>query len=220
MSVGSRVRRILPRRVEPAVARAYRSFFINLDSLASEIASIGTSGSLLDVGCGSGELSHKIFEATDANVHAIDLSHGWDEGYLDQLGLTFEVASVADVAHRGLKFDSVLISDVLHHIPVTERVLFLRTAVSLIKPGGSLIVKDWAPSGSLIHGLVWTSDRLISGDKNVKFVKPMDVVEMVSSIAPEAQLSLEKSVKPWRSNYLQVFEIKSRSEHRLGDEAL
>jgi hypothetical protein len=105
------------------------------------------------------------------------------------------------------KTDVILISDVLHHVPVEARKEFFRELRALA--GGRnemrIIIKDIEP-GSLRASLSRMADRYISGDKNVTLIGRVDLSRMVSDAFGNAVEVTETNLftidKP---NYAQVY---------------
>lgn len=103
---------------------------------------------ILDLGCGTGSLTIPMAQRTGARVVGIDGdpailaraaakpgSEGveWTEALVDALPLATGEA------------DFVVSSLVFHHLPLETKRAALAEAHRVLKPGGSLIVADWAP---------------------------------------------------------------------------
>ena len=172
MTIGSSVRRMLGPRLERVAADRYRRMFVDLDSLASTIAGLGSFGSVIEVGCGEGALLSRLMDklAPDAYALGIDIAPNPGHGYTGHnQKVVFRQTAVADVVADGQRFDLVVVSDVLHHIPPTDRVGFLESCRDLLAPKGTIVVKEWVRRRNLAHLAAYGSDRYVSGDKGVQF---------------------------------------------------
>jgi len=101
---------------------------------------------LLDVGCGVGLLSEPLTRM-GANVVGIDTNeqvlqvantHKEDDEQLKD-NLQYLECYVEDLVEVGeLKFDCIVASEVIEHVPTPQ--LFVQHCVALLKPGGSLMI--------------------------------------------------------------------------------
>ncbi|MEP7204206.1 MAG: class I SAM-dependent methyltransferase [Ilumatobacteraceae bacterium] len=172
MSIGSTVRRLLGPRLERAVSDRYRSLFVDLNSVASTIAGLGSFSSVIEVGCGEGALLSRVMDrlSPDASALGIDIAANPGHGYTGRnQNVVFRQIAVADAVAEGKRFDLVIVSDVLHHIPPTDRVPFLESCRELVVPNGIIVVKEWVRRRNIAHLAAYTSDRYVSGDKGVQF---------------------------------------------------
>ena len=110
---------------------------------------LGAGGSILDLGCGPGHLPLLLCEAIDgATVLGVDLAasmielaeaHRLRSPHRDRV--SYQVAdakALGDLATGS--FDAVVSNSLLHHIP--EPSGFLRECARLVRPGGTLLVRD------------------------------------------------------------------------------
>jgi 2-polyprenyl-3-methyl-5-hydroxy-6-metoxy-1,4-benzoquinol methylase len=126
----------------------WRPFIVPFESI---LARISPGGTVLDVGCGAGFLSvaaaatglAKSVRGFDTSAQAI--------GIANQVALppaagpaNYEVLPV-DRWPEGM-FDTVLVVDVLHHVPPAAHTDFLAKVCRSVAPGGRLIYKDIAPT--------------------------------------------------------------------------
>jgi 2-polyprenyl-3-methyl-5-hydroxy-6-metoxy-1,4-benzoquinol methylase len=172
MTIGSTVRRLLGPRLERAAADGYRRMFVDLDALAATIAGLGSFCTVIEVGCGEGALLTRLMDrlGPSASALGIDIApnpgHGY-EGHNEKVA--FRQSAVAEIVAEGQRFDLVVVSDVLHHIPPSDRVDFLQSCRDLLAPNGTIAVKEWVRRRNLAHLAAYGSDRYISGDKGVEF---------------------------------------------------
>ena len=106
-------------------------------------------GRVLDIGCGTGELSlylaargHPVV-GVDAAPAAIERARrkAADRGF----AVEFDVADALDLPEIG-RFDAVVDSGLFHVFDDPERVRYVDTLRSLLRPGGTLLVLCFADS--------------------------------------------------------------------------
>jgi 2-polyprenyl-3-methyl-5-hydroxy-6-metoxy-1,4-benzoquinol methylase len=114
------------------------------DPVARALASAGLLGSVLDVGCGRGQLSLLLLELGLAErVVGCD----WDRAKVDlgnraaeELAARF---TTEDVASADLEAaDTVLLVDVLHYLDAAKQDALLARTARKVKPGGRLFVRE------------------------------------------------------------------------------
>lgn len=183
MSVGSIVR-MAAGPFERKFCALYRSFFVNVSRCTEQIAgAIPGSAKVIDVGSGDGELVNVLLGLRpDIRISMLDLRQ--------QIGMFLEPEHRARIslhpatslaAYRDAfrdRADAILVSDVIHHVPVESRPDFLQDCVSLLKPGGVLIIKEVAPGG-LVSFLSVVADRYITGDRHVSLLSPLQLIDLV-----------------------------------------
>lgn len=135
--------------------------------------------SILDIGSGGGLVCEPMgrlggrvtgIEPGPENVHAAR-AHAAGE----QLDINYQIGFAEDLASKGVTFDAVLALEVVEHVPAVAD--FVRTAASLVRPGGVLILSTLNRTAKayllLIIGaeyiLNWVPRGTHSWDK---FVKP------------------------------------------------
>jgi len=172
LTIGSGVRRLMGPRLEGFAVDRYRRLFVDLDAISATIAGLGPFASVIEVGCGEGELMTRLMNTLgpDTSALGIDIAANPGHGYAGpHEHVTFRQVAVADVVAEGQRFELVVISDVLHHIPPPDRRGFLESCRSLLAPNGTIVVKEWVRRKNLAHLAAYVSDRYISGDKGVEF---------------------------------------------------
>lgn len=102
--------------------------------LLEELASFSRGRKLLDVGCGDGQL---LQTATDLGWEAlgIDLSRAAIR-LSERRGLSASATDFFDAALDGRRFDAIVMSELLEHVPSPQR--FLQRAEELLESGGVL----------------------------------------------------------------------------------
>ena len=117
------------------------SFFSRF--LSDELSRFSRNSKVLDYGCGYGLLTYYLVGKFD-DVIGVDASKQQIE-----VGLTHNLPLLhLPIDHFSLWcndnkscFDLIFLFDVLEHIKPDEQILFMRTLVLLLKPGGSIYIK-------------------------------------------------------------------------------
>jgi len=205
MGLGYAVRSRLG-KYEPAVSEAYRSAFINLDDVATTVASLAPHATrIAEIGCGDGSMADAMLSRMPS-VDYVGIDVADNPGRLfagDRSRVRFvSEPSSALVAREAGTFDVVLLVDVVHHVADKDRVAVLSDAAALVRPGGLLIFKDWERGRGAAHLLAYTSDRYVSGDRTVRFMPLDELRELAAKAAPGFELAVECRVPPRRNNVL------------------
>ena len=201
MTIGSFIRSAAG-PYERAICALYRSFFINVPRCINQMAGhIPENAKVIDIGGGDGEVINQLLRRRpDIHVTMIDLR--------ESIGLFIDPdararvdlqpgTSLSDYLSRfGTPADTLLVCDVIHHVPDAARLEFIQECCSLIKPGGKLIIKDIEPRG-IISFLSMMADRYITGDRHVTLISSKELIELVRS----------------QANVRSVSEIIARKEH-------
>lgn len=196
------IRRILGPLTDP-VARFYRSYYIDLDSLARTLSRLPDVNRILEIGCGDGHLAEAIAgECGYASVLGIDIAQNPGALYSGRSeGVEFRQARAeALLSEENPGFDLVVLSDVLHHVPPAERDGLLDTSWALTSSGGYLAVKDWVSTFNLATLLAYLSDRFITADRPVFFDTREELVDLVATRTPGGTITGEGSVPPHHNN--------------------
>lgn len=206
MGLGTAVRTRLGRWEIPA-AELYRSAFINLDDLASSLASLGPVKRILEIGCGDGAMADRFCAAyPDAEYVGIDIAENPGRLFQGDRGrVSFRSMYSSDLlAEQPEPFDLVAIVDVIHHVAEDLRSSVVRDAAALTAPGGFLAVKEWERGRGVPHLLAYTADRYVSGDQTVRFMSPDELRALVDDNLPGFSTVCELRVPPHRNNILYV----------------
>jgi ubiquinone/menaquinone biosynthesis C-methylase UbiE len=107
-----------------------------------EVAGDATAISIVDLGCGPGDIPRRIREARPAwRVVAVDASRPMLRlGRSAAPEVRFVQADAKALPFPSATFDLVLSNSILHH--VSDPVVFWRAAVAAARPGGLLFVRD------------------------------------------------------------------------------
>jgi hypothetical protein len=213
MSPGALARRLLGDRAFRVAGRAYRSVFVDLDGEIATIATeIPSNAHVLDVGGGDGEpLDRLLALRPDVRVTTIDVAANVGSWISPVHAARVECracTTLAEYLASGACLpDVLLLADVMHHVPPTQRPSFLTSIAELLRrqPALRLIVKDVEP-GHWRATLGYWSDRYVTGDRDVSPVSRAALVELVrGACGPLAwrETPLYASDPP---NYALVFE--------------
>lgn len=105
-----------------------------------ELGEINQNSKVLEIGCGSGLFTQKIFEATQAQITATDLSEDLLQLAKQKLPkVKFEVQDAMNLPYEHNSFDVIFGSSILHHL---EMDLALKGMLNLLKPKGKLIFAE------------------------------------------------------------------------------
>lgn len=191
--------------LEPQVSSLYRAMFIDLGDCARQLAEVAPARSILEVGCGEGQFAEALLRRFPESSY-VGIDPLVDAGRLfrgDGSRVAFERLDLATFfASTSERFDLVVLADVLHHVPRSERTALLATARSLTAPGGAYAVKDWVRSRHPVQALVSFSDRVLTGDR-VTYFAPGEL-EALTALDPSDALLRRSTVRPWRNNLLIV----------------
>ncbi len=208
MSIGQTVRRILGPSFD-AVARIYRSYYVDLDSFAARFSGLEDISSVLEIGCGDGHLVEAMTSVMpDVSVLGIDVAD--DPGSLfkgDDARVQFRTIPAEALLDQGEHFDLVVMCDVLHHVPEQDREALMSTAWELARPGGYLAVKDWVSTRNLATTLAYLSDTYVTADRPSFFGTRDEFTQLV--LPGSSVVADEGWIPPHQNN---VYLIASKSD--------
>jgi SAM-dependent methyltransferase len=202
MGIGSTVRR-LSGPFEPALTRAYRNAFFDIDSFADEIAALPDVQTVVEIGCGEGALLSALSRRlSSASLIGVDITAAVGRQYDgDRALVRFEQRPAASLADElGPVADVVILCDVMHHVPLDMRAGVWRAAEALVKPGGRIVFKEWVQRSTPIYWLGWASDRFITGDR-IAYQSRAEWLVAMSVQMPEWRVESEAVLRPWRTNH-------------------
>jgi hypothetical protein len=185
MKLGPTIRRLLGARLARRAGRWYRAIYVDLAKQAAAVsAAIPRDAHLLDIGGGDGEpLNHLLALRPDLHVTTLDpapVVGQWIETRFDDRVARLPGTNLAEYSSGNRADpDAILLSDVLHHIPVSARAAFLGSVRVIIErvPQLRIIVKDVEP-GHFRALLGYWSDRYITGDADVSLISREHVVRL------------------------------------------
>jgi len=188
---------------ERSITNIYRRTFVDLDHFATQmIVWVPRPHRILEVGCGEGAVTERLAaKYSDASITAIDINANIGRLFRPKNPrVTFAQKSAEEVAATSPNaFDLVVLCDVFHHVPVSDRSGMLSAISECMAPGGSFIFKDWTPSRTLIHSLTLFSDRYLTGD-SVQFCTKAEIESLIVTIFGAGAIRAEASILPWPNN--------------------
>ena len=207
MSIGPAVRRMLG-PIEAPISSAYRSMFINVGDLGKAMTAVSFGSRVLEVGVGDGMIASQIIgRRPDATVLGIDLAE--NPGSLfegDHQRVEFRSISTSELRSEiPGTFDAIIIADVLHHVPPAIRPALLSDVSSLLADDGVLLVKETVVVKSPGYWMGRFSDRWITGDRNVSFLREGELDKLIVDNVPGLVASGRSTIKPWKTNLLLVW---------------
>jgi ubiquinone/menaquinone biosynthesis C-methylase UbiE len=114
-----------------------------------ELAQINPGDKVLDVGCGTGDLTleAKKLAGSTGEVHGTDASPNMigqarQKTARTGIDVTFQVGLVEDIDFPENQFDVVLSSLMMHHLPDGLKQEGLAEIYRVLKPGGRLLIVD------------------------------------------------------------------------------
>ncbi len=117
-----------------------------------ELAGIARGQAVLDVGCGTGNLTMAAKEPAgpDGEVVGIDgapqmIAEAERKALEKQLNIYYQVGLIEDIPFPDEKFDVVLSSLMLHHLPKDLKRRGIAETARVLKPGGRFVAVDVDP---------------------------------------------------------------------------
>lgn len=186
MSLGSAIRAVLGRELSHRVGHYYRAFFVDLAKVAQALSgAIPPDARVLDVGGGDGEpLNYLLRLRSDIFVTTIDPAPEvgiWVDPQFAARVQRLPRTTLEDFLASALpRPDVLLLSDVVHHIPVSARRAFFESVGSLLasQPGLRIVVKDVEPGFARARLGYW-ADRYVTGDRAVSPIGRADLTALV-----------------------------------------
>ena len=125
------------------------------------LARLQRGESVLDVGCGTGTLATaaKRVVGPEGEVHGVDASpemiaRARKKATKAKAAITFETAFAQSLPYPDARFDVVLSTVMLHHLPGKSRLEGVREMRRVLEPGGRLLAVDLVRSSVKRRGLV------------------------------------------------------------------
>lgn len=188
---------------ERQITEAYRSIYIDIDAFVELTRQWKPNATrILEVGCGEGAVTQRLNAAyPDAKITAIDITPRVGRLYLGAPGaVRFVCCSVQEiVAAESGQYDLVVLSDVMHHVPVESRQGLLDAVRTGLAPNGTFVFKDWRRNHTPIHWLCYASDRWLTGDR-ISYMTREEMRERLARAFGEGALVAEAGVAPWWNN--------------------
>lgn len=117
-----------------------------LEKMVNELAEDGKR-EILDLGCGTGNLIERILkEVPEARIAGVDPSEGMREicaeRFVNMSNVTISEGDALAIPFPDSRFDHIVSSFALHHVPPHLKGECAREMARVLKPGGSLIHAD------------------------------------------------------------------------------
>ncbi len=173
-----------------------------------EMAGIKPGDSVLDVGCGTGNLTltAKAYAGPTGSVNGIDaspemISQARTNAQRTGLNAVFEIGLIEKIPYPAASFDMVINRLMIHHLPDDLKRRGLAEILRVLKPGGSLFIADFkAPSNTLLGhlALAFSRHRRMQTDVwgLVQMVNEAGFVEVDSGPTRSALLAFVSGKKP------------------------
>jgi ubiquinone/menaquinone biosynthesis C-methylase UbiE len=117
-----------------------------------DLAAITRGHSVLDVGCGTGNLTMaaKVRAGNDSEVYGIDaapemIQKAEQKAAEKQLHIHYQVGLIEDIPFPDSKFDIVVSSLMLHHLPTDLKLQGIVEISRVLKRGGRFVAVDLDP---------------------------------------------------------------------------
>ena len=95
----------------------------------------------IDLGCGAGAFTRRLFAHSEAECYGVDISQGLVRAACEfGNGVHYMVGDIEQLSFRDNTFDVVIFSGVLHHFPQQKKCL--EEGFRILKKGGCLIAYD------------------------------------------------------------------------------
>jgi len=127
---------------------------------AADLAAIRPGESVLEVGCGTGELTQRARTRAGptATVCGIDpaaemIAVARQKAARAGLGIDYRVAAIEALPFAAATFDVVLSSVMMHHLPEDLKALGLGEVRRVLKPDGRLLIVDFKRPAGLLSRL-------------------------------------------------------------------
>jgi SAM-dependent methyltransferase len=202
VSIGPFIRRMFG-PYEHQIGEIYRSLYIDIDAFVALVRQWNPKSTrILEVGCGEGAVTERLRAAySDAKITAIDVTPRVGRLYDGaREGVRFIQCTVQEIAATEPgQYDLVVLSDVLHHVPVGLRQGLLDAIRAALTTRGSFVFKDWERNYSLIHWLSYASDRWLTGDR-ISYMTRDEMREYLAHSFGTATLVAEARVRPRWNN--------------------
>ena len=174
-----------------------------------EMAKIKPGDKVLDVGCGTGDLTltAKNYVGVSGSAHGIDASlEGIDlarkKAKRSDSEAVFEVGLIENIAYPDATFDIVISRLVIHHLPDDLKRWGIAEIFRVLKPGGLVFLADFKPPTNPILAHIVTAlvgHRMMMQSK-LEDILPMlteiGFVEVASGLTRSALLAFVSGKKP------------------------
>ncbi len=185
MSLGSVSRILLGHKLFKVAGTMYRRIFFNAKDFVDCTQHLFSKGQCIDIGGGDGFLANRLLAHHHLlTVTLVDPSRNCGTWVGKEFHTRFNfhpnMTTYDLLPEMAGKYDSALLADVVHHVTPAHRSELITQALELLKPGGSLLIKEIEPKG-LRAKLAYLADVYISKDPVVNFISQHDLVNFIRS---------------------------------------
>jgi len=142
-----------------------------------ELAQIGMGDKVLDVGCGTGNLTIAVKEASGlaGKVHGIDgapemIDAARQKAARAGVDIGFHVGLIEEISFPDDHFDAVLSSLMMHHLPDDLKKQGITEIYRVLKPNGRLLVLDLEPPKTLLIRLLIAHPKMESNVRELRSI--------------------------------------------------
>ena len=216
MTPGALARRVLGKRFT-AVGEIYRGLFVDMARVVDVLEPQLPHGAhCLDVGAGDGLVTNMLLQRRpDLRFTLIDLTPALggfiEPRFADRVTLR-PATAVAELTAEGFTCDAVLMTDVLHHVPLQTRGEFFADLEALCCGASCplVLVKDLEPGGARALFAV-LSDKYVTGDRHVSLLSRAQLRAAFAAAFGSRLLSFETRF-PDHPNYCAIIRLQGRGE--------
>ena len=190
---------------------------MSAESLALTISSLSQGPRILEVGVGDGLVAQHISECCpESSMLGIDVCVQPGRMFTgDSDRVSFRRQSVHELLlEEPEPFDLVLLLDVLHHVPESERDAIVEACGRLTAPGGHFVVKESCRVFSPAYPFFVLADRWIGGDWGVSFLTEAEVEQLVVGTIDGAIPIARHRIQPWGVNVLTAFRMATTASQK------
>ncbi|MCC6739926.1 MAG: methyltransferase domain-containing protein, partial [Planctomycetia bacterium] len=182
-----------------------------------DLAGVGPGGAVLDVGAGTGTLLLAAAERIGPGgvLRGVELSPEMAARTRDKArkrGVELEIteASAARLPWPDATFDAVTCSLVLHHLTAAVRDDAVREMRRVLRPGGTLVLVDWAAPRSLLRVLFDGMALVYFMHRHSAAASPLDSPALARLLD---DLGLQSTRHAWGSGALSAIVARIRRPH-------
>lgn len=173
---------------------------------------------ILDIGCGFGQMLTRLREKGYGNIRGIDIGQE-SVSFCQSKGLDVEkIESIPGFAgEHSARYDLILMSHVLEHIPKSETLATLTAIRSLLAPGGSFIVM--VPNAQSNTGVYWMYEdfthHLLFTAGSLRYAMLSAGFAEVTFLDPQCLAGLSFFGKLWRRFWLRLYSVRYNFWNRV-----
>jgi 2-polyprenyl-3-methyl-5-hydroxy-6-metoxy-1,4-benzoquinol methylase len=196
---------------EARISAAYRSIYLDMDAFIDLMRRWKPAASkILEVGCGEGAVTERLRTSyPNAKITAIDITPRIGRLYRGaRREVEFIQSGIQEIAEKEPgRYDFVVLSDVLHHVPINLRQELLNSIRIVLAPQGTFIFKDWQRNHAPIHWLCYASDRFLTGD-HIHYMTRLEMRRFLTISFGSGAIVDEARVGPWWNNIATLVQPK------------